>query len=194
MLFKKNIGFLVLIFMMAASLALAAPAGNKPVKKKSAFQIESASFEDGRAIPPIFTCTGRNFSPELRWKGAPAKTKTFALICDDPDAPMQTWVHWVIYNIPVKKVMPGDVYQLLENFPRDAKLTNGIQQGTNDSKKVGYDGPCPPSGIHRYYFKLYALDCILDLPAGVMKSQLEKAMKGHVLAWTQMMGTYTKEK
>jgi Raf kinase inhibitor-like YbhB/YbcL family protein len=189
---KRIFTLLILILFMAGGLAAAEHKAAK--KKKSGLQIESDAFKDGQMIPAKYTCSGKNVSPELKWKGAPAKTKTFALICDDPDAPSQIWVHWVIYNIPVKKVLPGDVYELLESFPRDAKLTNGIQQGSNDSKKVGYDGPCPPSGIHRYYFRLYALDCVLDLPSGVMKSQLEKVMKGHVLAWTQMMGTYTKEK
>jgi Raf kinase inhibitor-like YbhB/YbcL family protein len=189
---KRTLILLVLALFMAGGVAAAEHKAAK--KKKSGLQIESDAFKDGQMIPEKYTCSGKNVSPELKWKGAPAKTKTFALICDDPDAPSQIWVHWVIYNIPVEKVLPGNAYELLENFPRDAKLTNGIQQGTNDSKKIGYDGPCPPSGIHRYYFKLYALDCVLDLPSGVMKSQLEKAMKGHVLAWTQMMGTYTKEK
>jgi Raf kinase inhibitor-like YbhB/YbcL family protein len=190
---KKTFILLVLTLFMAGGLAVAAE--NKAAKKKkSGFQIESNTFTDGQMIPALYTCAGKNFSPELKWKGVPAKTKTFALVCEDPDALLQTWVHWVIFNIPVKKALPGDIYELLENFPRDAKLTNGIQQGANDFKKIGYDGPCPPSGIHRYYFKLYALDCVLDLPSGIMKSQLEKAMKGHVLAWTQMMGTFTKGK
>jgi Raf kinase inhibitor-like YbhB/YbcL family protein len=190
---KRTFVLLVLALFMAG-VSVNAAENKVSKKKKSGFQILSDAFQDGQMIPAQYACTGKNFSPELKWKGVPPKTKTFALICDDPDAPMQTWVHWVIFNIPVKKVLPGDVYELLENFPRDAKLSNGIQQGTNDSKKLGYDGPCPPSGIHRYYFKLYALDCELDLPSGVMKSQLEKAMKGHVLAWTQMMGTFTKGK
>ena len=139
------------------------------------------------------SCNGANSSPELSWKGAPPKTRFFALIVDDPDAPSQTWVHWVVYNIPSKPVDPaGNTYELLENFPRDEEATNGILQGTNDFKKIGYDGPCPPSGLHRYYFKLYALDGPVNLPAGESKDQLLKAIAKHTLAWTQIMGLYGK--
>jgi Raf kinase inhibitor-like YbhB/YbcL family protein len=127
----------------------------------------------------------------LSWKGAPPKTKSFALLCEDPDAPLKTWVHWVIYNIPAKpKEIGGNIYELLENFPRDEKTTEGITQGVNDSNKIGYDGPCPPSGVHRYYFKLYALDSVLNLPAGAGKEQLLRAMKKHELGFTQIMGLF----
>jgi Raf kinase inhibitor-like YbhB/YbcL family protein len=161
--------------------------------KKVLLKLQSTSFKGGEMIPAKNTCTGQNLSPELNWKGVPSKTKSFALIVEDPDAPTQTWVHWVIFNIPVKpKDAMGNTYELLEGFPRDEKTREGITQGANDFKKIGYDGPCPPNGLHRYYFKLYALDRVLNLPAGISKDQLLKSMKGHILTWTQMMGKYGK--
>jgi len=114
-----------------------------------------------------------------------SKTKSFALIVDDPDAPSQTWVHWVIYNIPVKPAgVDANVYELLEGFPRDDKTTGGILQGANDSNKIGYDGPCPPSGVHRYYFHLYALDTVLSLAAEATKPVLLHAIEGDIF-WTR---------
>lgn len=129
----------------------------------------------------------------MSWKGVPPKTKDFAIIVDDPDAPTQTWVHWVIYNIPAKPTDPtSNTYELLENFPRDEETSAGIRQGVNDFKKIGYDGPCPPGGLHRYYFKLWALDGPLNLPAGESSYQLQKAMAKHILGFTQIMGLYGK--
>ncbi len=160
-------------------------------KVKSTLHLESTSFKDGGMIPSLYACNGKNESPELNWKGAPPKTKSFALVVEDPDASIQTWIHWVIYNIPVKPAGISDnTYELLEAFPRVDKMDNGILQGSNDFKKVGYDGPCPPSGMHRYYFELYALDSTLSLSAGMPKDLLVKAMKGHILAKTQIMGLY----
>ncbi len=183
-------GLMVILLVCAA--VFPAWAKGKP-KMRSTLRLQSKSFTMGGKIPDQYTCKGQNISPELNWKGAPAKTKSFALIVDDPDAPSQTWVHWVIYNIPVKPAgVDANVYELLEGFPRDDKTTGGILQGSNDFKKIGYDGPCPPSGIHRYYFHLYALDTVLSLPAEAMKSLLLHAMKGHILAETQLMGTYGK--
>jgi Raf kinase inhibitor-like YbhB/YbcL family protein len=160
-------------------------------KKKSTLRLQSTSFTSGGAIPDKYTCKGDNLSPELSWKGAPAATKSFAIYCEDPDAPTQTWVHWVIYNIPAKPTdVTTNIHELLEGFPRAEKVPSGILQGSNDFKKIGYDGPCPPKGVHRYYFKLYALDSMLRLGGGMSKAQLEKAMKGHILASTQIMGVY----
>jgi Raf kinase inhibitor-like YbhB/YbcL family protein len=181
--------------MLLAALAILDPtvwaAGPK---KKSTLRLQSASFKDGGMIPAKYaSCDGENASPELSWKGVPPKTRDFALIVDDPDAPTQTWVHWVVYNIPAKPADPtSNSYELLENFPRDEESPSGILQGVNDFKKIGYDGPCPPSGLHRYYFKLYALDAPVNLPAGESKDQLLKAIAKHTLAWTQIMGLYGK--
>ena len=138
-------------------------------------------------IPRPYTCDGPNVSPSLKWEGVPAGTKTLALIADDPDAPNKTWVHWVLYNLP------ADVKGLIENAPKQERLAGGAGlQGKNDFGQTGYDGPCPPNGTHRYYFKLYALDAELPLAPGATKEELLKAMEGHVVAEGQLMGKYQK--
>jgi hypothetical protein len=149
-------------------------------------QITSPVFEDGGEIPEKYTCDDLDVSPPLEWIDVPENTKTIAIVCDDPDAPMKTWIHWIIFNIP------GDVTGLPENVPPEKELENGAKQGMNDFHKVGYGGPCPPSGTHRYFFKIYALDITLDLPAGVSKSHLMIAMEGHVISESHLMGTYTR--
>ena len=178
----------------AAIMSIEPSSSQAAGSKKNHLHLESNSFKDGGMIPAKYTCSGANISPELHWKNAPSKTKFFALIVDDPDAPSQTWVHWVIFNIPAKKLdlTTGDTYELVEGFPRDEKTREGILQGANDFQKIGYDGPCPPNGTHRYYFKLYALDSAVNLPAGISKDQLLKAIAKHTLAWTQIMGLYAK--
>lgn len=148
-------------------------------------EIRSSAFGSGEMIPVKYTCDGADFSPSLEWTAGPAGTKSFALICDDPDAPMGTWVHWVIYDIPAAATM------LAEGITREKDLPGGGTQGINDFRRTGYGGPCPPGGrTHRYFFKLYALDAALGLKPGITKDQLLKAMKGHVLAEAQLMGTY----
>lgn len=149
-------------------------------------QITSPVFEDGGEIPKKYTCDDLDVSPPIEWMDMPEGTRTLAIVCDDPDAPMKTWIHWIIFNIP------GDVRCLPENVPPEKELANGAKQGMNDFHKVGYGGPCPPSGMHRYFFKIYALDTSLDLPPGVSKSHLMIAMEGHVLAEAHLMGTYTR--
>lgn len=148
----------------------------------------SLSFENQQPIPFRHTCEGGDLSPALKWEGAPSNTMSFALIGDDPDAPAGTWVHWVIYNIPIT------VTELPENVAKsDAPSTvAGAKQGVNDFGKVGYGGPCPPrgQGKHRYFFKLYALKNELDLKARPTKAQLEAAMKGQILAQVELVGTY----
>ena len=147
-------------------------------------KINSSAFTEGSNIPSKYTCDGQDISPPLEWKDAPEGTKSFALISDDPDAPVGTWVHWVAFNIP------PNATKLEENIKHDKEFKNGMRQGNNDWPKIGYGGPCPPSGTHRYYFKLYALDTMLDVMPGATKEQLLKAMKGHVLAEVQLMGKY----
>jgi Raf kinase inhibitor-like YbhB/YbcL family protein len=149
-------------------------------------RIISPVFDDGDAIPKKYTFDDLDVSPPIEWSNVPEDTKTVAIICDDPDAPMKIWVHWIIFNIP------SNVNHLPENVPPEKELENGAKQGMNDFHKVGYGGPCPPVGIHRYFFKIYALDTTLDLPAGVSKSHLMIAMEGHVLAEAHLMGTYTR--
>ncbi|HQP90725.1 MAG TPA: YbhB/YbcL family Raf kinase inhibitor-like protein [Bacteroidales bacterium] len=148
--------------------------------------VKSDSFSDGGMIPAKYTCDGANISPQLSWDNAPKGTKSFVLICEDPDAPMGTFTHWVLYNIP------ADVHELPENLPKDKILPNGAKQGITDFKKVGYGGPCPPNGTHRYYFKLYALDTLLNLEPALKKEDILKAMNGHILAQGQIMGKYAR--
>ena len=155
------------------------------VSKAMAFEIKSAAFSNGAVIPRQYTCEGRDISPELRWEGAPVGTVSFALICDDPDAPMGVWVHWVIYNIPA--VAGG----LPDGIAMSESLKDGIRQGYTDFKRTGYGGPCPPSGKpHRYFFRLYALDTMLAIKGKVTKESLFFAMQGHILAQADIMGTY----
>ena len=151
-------------------------------------EVKSSAFKEGEMIPSMYTCDGENVSPPLTWSPGPGGTRSFALISDDPDAPMGNWVHWVIYNIPPEKAgLPEDV-------PDDNALVDGAKQGITDFGRPGYGGPCPPGGTHRYYFKVYALDTILDLGTGEKKKDLLKAMEGHVLAEGQLMGKYKRNR
>ena len=147
-------------------------------------KITSSAFEEDGLIPEKYTCDGIDISPPLAWTSIPEGTKTFALICDDPDAPMGTWVHWVLFNIP------ANINELPESILPERSLESGAKQGMNDFHKIGYGGPCPPGGTHRYFFKIYALDTELDLEAGTPKPELLKAMEGHILAEGQLMGKY----
>jgi Raf kinase inhibitor-like YbhB/YbcL family protein len=147
-------------------------------------KLESSAFKAGGAIPAKYTCDDQDISPPLRWSDVPAKARSLALIVDDPDAPRGTWVHWVAWNIPT------NIQTLSEDFPKQDAPSNQIKQGMTDFKRPGYGGPCPPSGTHRYFFKLYALDTVLNLPSQTTKSELEKAMKGHILDQAELMGTY----
>jgi Raf kinase inhibitor-like YbhB/YbcL family protein len=149
-----------------------------------AITITSSAFKEGALIPKKHTCDAEDISPDLKWSGVPQGAKSLALICDDPDAPVGTWVHWVLFNLP-----PG-VSELAAGVPSDAALTNGARHGKNDFRKLGYGGPCPPGGTHRYFFKLYALDTLLALESGSTKAQLLSALQNHILAEGQLMGTY----
>ncbi len=148
-------------------------------------QITSSAFREGETIPRRYTGDGEDLSPPLRWADPPSGTRSFALICDDPDAPRGVWVHWVLFNLA------GETRELAEGFPATETLPGGVRQGRNDFGNLGYGGPAPPRGKpHRYLFKLHALDGPLDLPASATKNQLLAAMKGHVLAEGQLMGKY----
>lgn len=153
--------------------------------------IESSSFAHGRAIPVRHTCDGPNVSPPLAWAGMPAGTKSLALIVDDPDAPdpaapRMTWVHWVLYNIPAAA-------NGLAEGAAAKELPGGTLPGLNDWQRTGYGGPCPPVGEHRYFFKLYALDAVLPDLRHPAKAALEKAMQGHVLARSELVGLYRRK-
>lgn len=153
--------------------------------------LTSPAFSHQDEIPATFTCEGNNSSPQLIWTGMPDATASLVLIVDDPDAPdpeapKRTWVHWVLYNIPVSS-------SGLDEGVRSSQLPEGTLEGLNDSKRTGYGGPCPPIGRHRYFFKLYALDTQLPDLGTPNKESLLKAMEGHVLEHTELMGTYKKE-
>lgn len=150
--------------------------------------LTSSAFISGQLIPSIYTCDGSDMSPPLAWSDVPPQTKSLALIADDPDAPdpaapQRTWVHWVLYNIP------SDAAGLAEGA-RHGDMPAGTHEGTNDWKRTGYGGPCPPVGKHRYFFKLYALDTVLPDLGKPSKASLEKAMQGHVIDKTELIGLY----
>jgi Raf kinase inhibitor-like YbhB/YbcL family protein len=151
-------------------------------------QITSPAFAEGQPIPLKHSFNDKDLSPALQWSGVPPAAKSLALICDDPDAPMGTWVHWVIYDLPPTTA------GLAEGVAKSPELANGAKQGVNDYKKIGYGGPCPPPGQpHRYFFKLYALDILPALKSGATKADLLQAMEGHVLAEGQLMGTFQRK-
>lgn len=163
-------------------------APNSSPALKGAIKLTSEAFADNGMMPPKYTCDGDNVSPPLKWEGVPEKAKMLALIADDPDAPNGTWTHWLLFNLS------ASAKELPENIPPENQPASVATHGTNDFKKLGYGGPCPPSGTHRYFFKLYALDVELKLDAGATKDELLKAMEGHVLAEGQLVGKYEKKK
>jgi Raf kinase inhibitor-like YbhB/YbcL family protein len=151
-------------------------------------QLTSAAFEQGGEIPSYYTSDGENVSPELSWRDAPAQTRSFALIVHDPDAPMPGgFTHWVAYNIS------PDTKHVEEKVPSEEQVPGLGMQGKNDAGKIGYIGPAPPSGTHRYFFHLYALDKMLDVGPGATHKDINAATKGHVLAQAELMGTYEKK-
>ena len=186
-IFGDRIPTLVLILaLVAAIVVLACEAQDRDADAKEAtvFELTSTAFPEGDAIPVKYTCEGQDVSPPLAWSGVPVGTKSLALIVDDPDAPdpaapKLTWVHWVVYNIP-------------PDAEAAKELPAGALRGSNDWKRTGYGGPCPPIGRHRYFHKLYALDAVLPDLGAPSKAELEDAMAGHVLAQTELIGTYQK--
>jgi Raf kinase inhibitor-like YbhB/YbcL family protein len=176
--------------LFAVTLAVASAADRSPKDAATALRIASAAFAPQGAIPIRHTCEGHDVSPPLSWSGIPPTARTLALIVDDPDAPdpaapRRTWVHWILYDIPIDA--PG--------LPEAVKgLPAGTREGRNDWQRTGYGGPCPPIGQHRYFFKLYALDTALPDLARPDKATLEAAMKGHVVAQAELVGTYQKQR
>ena len=144
----------------------------------------SSEFLTGTSIPFKYTCDGENYSPPLNWQDPPTGAKSFALIVTDPDAPNGTFTHWIFYNLP------ADLRQLPESVPSQDTFPDGSRQGKNDFNQIGFAGPCPPNGTHRYFFKLYALDQPLDLAPGASKEEALRAMEGHVLDAAELMGLY----
>lgn len=161
-------------------------AGSNHSKKEDEMTIKmsSTAFKEGEMIPRKYTCTGEDISPPLKFENIPEGTRSLVLICEDPDAPVGIWVHWVLFDLP------PDTSTLPEKIPAEKKLENGAVHGINDFKKVGYGGPCPPSGTHRYFFKVSALDRKLELKPLSTQKEVVEAMKGYVLAEGQLMGRF----
>ncbi|GIW71395.1 MAG: hypothetical protein KatS3mg102_0937 [Planctomycetota bacterium] len=180
---------------MAALLALAGSCGQTsraqldqeapPVR----FALHSAAFADGERIPQHHTCEGEDLSPPLRWSGVPSGTRSFALVCEDPDAPGGLWVHWVLFDLP------ADSRELAAGLPKTGVLASGARQGLNDFGRLGYDGPCPPRGHgpHRYVFRLFALEAPAGLRGGATRKELLAAIEGHVLGEARLTGTYERK-
>lgn len=150
-------------------------------------KLESPAFSEGETIPVMYTCDGENMSPPMKWTGVPEGVKSFALIVDDPDAPAGTWVHWVVFDLP------PETRELPARASSGRLLPKGALEGLTDSRKTVYSGPRPPSGTHRYFFKLYALDTLVGLKAGATKQNLLDAMRGHILAQAELMGKYRRK-
>jgi hypothetical protein len=195
----KRESILLLSFMSAALVSLAtgcvSDGGARPKSTragtkaregtKMAIQLTSPAFKNGEVIPVKHTCDGEDLSPPLEWSGVPPSAKSLALICDDPDAPVGTWVHWVLYWLP------STVTALPEGVPAADTVLGGARQGANDFKRIGHGGPCPPPGKpHRYFFRLYALDTVIDLDPGATKKELLRAMEKHIVAQGELMGKY----
>jgi Raf kinase inhibitor-like YbhB/YbcL family protein len=188
----KNILFYFLVISLVACtvtpstpIQISPTSEIQPTKEVDmSFEISSPAFAKGGSIPSDFSCAGRDISPALSWTEPPSGTQSFALIMDDPDAPMGTWVHWIIFNIP------ASTRNLTEGMTTDPQLSDGSLQGKTSAGSSGYHGPCPPSGTHRYFFKLYALDTILSLSAKADKKVLLAAMEGHILANAELMGKF----
>jgi Raf kinase inhibitor-like YbhB/YbcL family protein len=162
---------------LLAALALGTPA--------MAFELSSSAFAPGKTIPARHTCDGADVSPPLAWTEPPSGTLSLALVCEDPDAPAGTWIHWVLYGLP------AGARALPEGVPATATLADGSRQGTNDFRRTGYGGPCPPRGKpHRYFFRLYALDAKLEMRPGATAAALRKQLTGHVRGEAELMGTY----
>ena len=168
---KKLIGILVLIFVSLYA-------------EEAAMFIESPAFTNDGEIPARYGCHGEDLSPPLIFGNIPEETRSLALIVEDPDAPSGLFVHWVLYDLP------ATLRGLPEGVPPDPRLEHGIRQGVNDFGRIGYGGPCPPDRPHRYFFRLFALDAVPDLPPGATREQLLAAIKGHVLAEADLMGIY----
>lgn len=188
MIIKKTIGwviFLVLLLILGAYFLFqrSAKKQERLINLNVPFMIlTSSAFEHNGPIPSKYTCDGENINPPLKIEDVPEKAESLVLIMEDPDAPMGTWVHWTLWNIDpqIKEIQEDSVPE-------------GAQEGITDFGKPGYGGPCPPSGTHRYFFKLYALDTKLDLPSTTTKDQLEEAIEDHILAQAELIGLYSRQ-
>jgi len=180
--------FAVATVVSLLAVALPCPVVAQSKQQQLQLEITSPAFKEGEMIPKLYTCKGKDGAPPLKIAPVVKESKSLVLIMEDPDAPGRTWVHWVLFNLP------SDSTSISEAVPAQPVLSNGAVHGANSwgRKKIGYGGPCPPSGTHRYYFKIYALDTKLGLKPGATIDQVQKAMKGHVIAEGQLMGKYKK--
>lgn len=190
---KRTMTYLLMSAILVSACTPSAPAASEsndplgiPTDVVASIALTSTAFTNGQPIPERYTCNGENISPALSWGEPPAGTQSFALIVDDPDAPGGTWDHWIFFNIS------ASIRSLPEAFPSGDTFPDGSMGGRNGWGNTGYGGPCPPSGTHRYFFRLYALDEMLAISAGASRGELEKAMFGHILAQGELMGTVTK--
>jgi Raf kinase inhibitor-like YbhB/YbcL family protein len=185
---RSFVFFLVPTFLCVCMIGVQAKQIEQIEKEGNSMKLEirSTAFDEGGSIPRKYTCDGTDISPPLSWMQPPEETKSLVLICDDPDAPMGTWVHWVLYGLS------PDTLALPEDVPDKKEVLGGARQGTNDFHKIGYGGPCPPGGTHRYYFKLYAIDSEPGLNSGATKKEVLDSIEGHVLAEGQLMGRYSR--
>jgi len=185
---RSFVFFLVPTFLCVCMIGIQAKQIEQIEKEGNSMELEikSTAFEEGGSIPRKYTCDGTDISPPLSWAPPPEGTKSLVLICDDPDAPMGTWVHWVLYGLS------PDTLELPEDIPDNKEILGGARQGTNDFRRIGYGGPCPPGGTHRYYFKLYAIDSEPGLSSGATKKEVLKSIEGHILAEGQLMGRYSR--
>ena len=178
------------IHIFALLLIIAGSTFQQKISKgnKMEIKVTSSAFKDGEMIPSKYTCDGINISPPIHWQTEAKGIKSFTLIADDPDAPMGDWIHWVVFNIP-----PG-IRELTEDSKANRNLPDEALMGINDFRTISYGGPCPPSGTHRYFFKVYGLDVVLHLKAGATDKELLDAMKGHILAQGQLVGLYKRRR
>ena len=183
---RSFVFFFVPVFLCVCLIGIQAKQMEQIEREGNSMKLEirSTAFKEGGSIPRKYTCDWTDISPPLLWTQPPEGTKSLVLICDDPDAPMGTWVHWVLYGIS------PDTLELPEDVPDKKEVLGGAKQGTNDFRKIGYGGPCPPGGTHRYYFKLYAIDSEPGLSSGATKKEVLANIEGHVLAEGQLMGRY----
>lgn len=185
----KNLSLILISIILATCISV--DARTETLEKANSatpqFNIESPAFANGAYIPPVYTCSGADYSPALLWTAPPEGTISYAMIVDDPDTPVGTFTHWVVFNIPATQVY------LEEKASPNGALPNGTLEGKNDFGKIGYGGPCPPPGkTHRYFFKLYALDAMLTLPTGASKEKLVQTMRNHILGQAQMIGLFAR--
>jgi len=170
--------------LLIGTLLTALPVSLQGEEARGRIEVHSAAFSEGEAIPSDFTCDGADMSPPVEWSSVPSGTKSIAILMEDPDAPSGDWTHWLAYDLP------PSLTQLPAGVPMSKKIPSGGIQGRTDFGKTGYSGPCPPRGIHRYFFRIYALDAMLGLKPEASKQELSQAMQGHILAQGHLTGIY----